>query len=397
MFEKLKQYFPILLLTAGHGAVDFYIGLLQVVAPGLAAYLGVPIGDLVLLVGMSILLNNIMQPLAGWIMGRRNISWMLWGAVFLSALPTLMGYATGYWSLAALVLLGAIGTGLYHPEGALSAHEASGDKAHLGVPQFMAGGAGVVAICTPLCIKISERYGFPALAWFAVPGIVVGFLFLFQYRHRKRTHPSLVIRPRSKRVTRIQAGTLAFWPLFGVGLGLGVGSGMFLSLLSSHFELLFGPESRSWSGWVLMVIGFAGSLCSFLWSTLAKKRGFYKISLITQLAAAPLFLLMANPSSPEMGFLIALPLSLVSPNAVYPVAVTMARNTAGLTQGLRTSIMMGGTSGLSSIAVMVAGALIGRGLPSRHLVLFIAFCSVVTVGLSLWQLLARPRVPESVE
>lgn len=395
MFERLKIYFPIFLLAAGHGAVDLYIGLLQVVTPGLSEYLGIPLGQLVLLVGVGTLVNNAMQPIAGYAMGKRNLSWVLWVAVLLSALPVFMGYVSGYWSLAFLILVGAVGTGLYHPEGAIASHEVSGDKAYLGVPLFMAGGAGVAAVGTPLCIWISERYGFPALALLGVPGLVIGLLFLFQYRHRKRTHPSLVMRPRSRRVTAVREGTMSYWPLLGVALCLGVGSGMFISLLASHYELVFGSESRVWSGWVLLVMGLAGSGISFLWSWLAHKHGFYKIALLTQLVACPLFALMAFPSSPTQGLLIAIPLGIVNPNAVYPVAVTMSRNAAGLTQGLRTSIMMGGTSGLASFAIMAAGALITRGLPSSWLVLFMSLCSLLAVILSAWQIVVLARAKKA--
>lgn len=385
---RARTYFPILLLTVGHGMVDLYIGLLQVVAPGLSKHLNIELGDLILLVGIGALLNNVVQPLAGYAMGRRNISWALWVAVALSGLPALMGFVSGYFSLAALILLGAVGTGLYHPEGALSAHEASGEKAYLGVPLFMAGGAAVTALGTPLSIWISETFGFPALAWLIVPGVVVGAVFLLQYRHRRRTHPSLVLRPRSKRMTRAVDGGMRYWPLLSVGVCFGLGNGLFMSILSSHYELVFGPGARDWSGWILMVMGIASGLLCFVYSTLSRRCGFYKVTLATQIIACPLFALLAYPSSPEKGLLIAIPLSLVNPNAVYPVAVTLARNAVGLTQGLRTSIMMGGTFGLSSILVMVSGTLLRREMPSSYLIFFIAGCSLVAALLSLWQVFA---------
>ncbi|MCC8189029.1 MAG: hypothetical protein LIP77_00120 [Planctomycetes bacterium] len=391
--EKLTRAFPILLLTVGHGAVDFYIGLLQVVAPGLAVYLGLPLGQLVFLMGAANLLNNLTQPLTGYLMGRRNLAWVLWGAVMLSALPAFMGFAGGIVSLSALVLAGAVGTGLYHPEGALSAHEASGDRAYLGVPLFMAGGAAIYAVGTPLSLWISEHRGFPALAWLALPGLIVGGVFLLRHRHLKHTHPSVVLRPRSRRLSRNQPGDLSFWPLLAVATCLMVGSGLFLAMLSSHYELLFGPGARAWSSWVLMVVGFGGSLCSFLWSALTRRFGFFPVALVTQVAACGCFLLLAVPSSPAMGFLFAMPLSLVYPNAVFPVAVTLARNTAGMTQGLRTSIIMGGTSGLSAIAVMAAGRLIDRGVPTASLMVFIALCSLAAAVLSAWQLLRRRPAP----
>lgn len=399
MLEKLRRNFPILLLAAGHGAVDFYLLLLAVVAPGLAIHLRIPLGDLVMLMGAGTLLNNAVQMLAGYVMGSRNLAWTLWFGVLVSGLSVFMGVVPGFYSLAAIILIGAVGTGLYHPEGALSAHDVSGDKAYLGVPLFMAGGACFTAIGTPLSIWIADTYGYPTLAWLIIPGLLVAATLFFRHQGAKQKHPSLVLRPRSRRITKIGQGVISFWPLLGVTICYGVLNGLFLSLLASHYELVFGPGARSWAGWILMIMGTAGSFCSFVWSALARKHGFYTIACLTQIIALPLLVFMAFPPSPALGFVIAIPLSLVSSMAVFPISVPLARNASGLTQGMRTGILMGGTAGLSSIAVMIAGALLRRGMPSSWLMLAIAACCLASILLSAQQLLAtrlrRPAAPQS--
>lgn len=386
MFAKLKPYLPIFLLTAGHGAVDSYFGLLQVLAPAVAATLGIPLGDIIMLMGITALINNLGQPLAGYVMGRRNLSWTLWFAVALSSVSVFMGYAGGIWSLAIITILGCIGTGLYHPEGVLATHDAAGDKAYLGIPLFMAGGAAIYAVATPLSIRITETYGLKALVWFLLPGLALAALFFLQYRKKRREHPSIIIRPRSKRVTQVHAGNINFWPLLAVGVCFCVGSGLFLSVLSSHYELLFGAGARHWSGWVLMVMGVGASLSSFMWSALSKRCGFYLLAFLTQLAAVPLFILMAQPATPEWGFLFAIPLSLVTPAAIHPVGVALSRNAAGSTQGMRTSLMVGGAYAVSALVIMAAGVLLRRGMPSSRIILFVAVCSLMALLLSGWQL-----------
>lgn len=387
MKKKLASLFPILLLTAGHGAVDSYLGLLQVLAPGLSGHLDIPLGDVVMLVGIGSFVSNVLQPFIGYIMGRWNLAWVLCVAVTLSILPAFMGFATGYWSLVCLIILGAVGTALYHPEGVLSAHDAAaGGKIYLGIPLFMAGGGGIYAIITPLSVRITESYGFYALAWLVVPGLVVAGLLFRAYRHRRKAHPSVVIRPRSKRMTKVQDGNISFWPLLAVGTCFCAGSGMFLSLLASHFELLFGPSARNWSGWTLMVLGIASALCSFMWSAVAKRYGFYKVALLTQALAFPLFLFMAYLPSPELGFLLAIPLSVVAPAAVHPTAVILSRNAAGSTQAMRSGLMVGATYAVASLVVIFAGVMLRHHISSSILFLFVAACSLVAVILSIWQL-----------
>lgn len=386
MLEKIRPYLPILLLTAGHGAVDFYIALLQVVAPGLSQFLGIPLGDLLILAGLAAIFSNIVQPVAGHIMAHRNLAWILWASVILSALPSLMGFASGYWTLFILIIAGSLGTGLYHPEGALAASDASGAHAHLGVPLFMSGGFAAIAAGTPLSIAISERFDFPALAWLGLPGLVIGLIFLLQYRHRRLTHPSLVLRPRSRRVTQAQEGAMSYWALLATAIFLMTGNGLFMGLLASHYEITFGSDSRVWAGWVLMVAGVVGSSCSFFWSMAARRYGFYRVVALTQFLVIPFFILMSYPPSAAWGFALAFPLGMVSPNSVYAVAVALSRNAAGLTQGLRTSLIIGGTSAMAGAAVMTSGLLLGRGVESSNLMLATAGCSLCALLLAVWRL-----------
>lgn len=391
MLTRLKPHFPILLLTAAHGAADSYLGILPVVAPGLAAYLDVPLGDVVMLVGIGSLLNNLVQPLAAWIMGHRNLAWSLWFAVLLSSVSVWMGWVPNFFWLCVVILAGAVGTGFFHPEAALSASDVTGEKAYLGIPLFMAGGGMIYAIVTPLSIRIAERFGYESIAWLALPGILVAALLYISYCHRRKEHPSVVIRPRSRRITKVSATTISFWPLLATGFCLAVGNGLFLAILSSHYELRFGADSRHWAGWTLMVLGILASLISFVWSSMGRKHGFYKVALLTQAAAFPLFLMMAWTSSPEWGFAIAFPLGLVTPATIHPMAVGMARNAAGSTQMLRTALMMGATYGLSAVATMIAGVLLRNDTPSSRIILFVACCSLGAVLLSTWQLLARRK------
>lgn len=385
MRKTIAALLPILLLTVGHGAVDSYLGLLQVLAPGLSSHLNIPLGDLVMLVGLAAFVANAVQPFIGHIMGKINIAWALGFSVALSSLPVVMGIVPGYWSLVGLVLFGAIGNALYHPEAVLSAHDAAGSKAYLGVPMFMAGGGGICAAVAPLAVWISETFGFTAILWLGLPGLVIAALLFRSYRRLKSQHPSMVIRPRSKRITKIQPGNVSFWPLLATGICLCVGSGLFLSILTSHFELVFGPTARNLAGWAMMIFGVAGALCSFLWSAASQRYGFYTVALATQAVAFPLFVLIAFIPSPVVAVLVSIPLGLVAPASVHPMAVALSRNAAGSTQAMRSSLMIGGTYGVAALTTMGAGVLLRNHVASTHLILFVAGCSFVAAALSFWQ------------
>lgn len=391
MRKKLAALGPILLLTCGHGAVDSYVGLLAALAPGVANLMNVPIGNVVMLVGVAALITNLSQPFAGKFMERQNVSWALWLTVLVSALPLFMGFVPNFTWLCVIVILGAFGTGFYHPEGVLSAHDATGDNAYLGIPLFMAGGVAIYSAVIPLSIWMTENLGFKSLAWLAIPGVLVALLFLSSYRRRRREHPSVVLRPRSRRVTTVQAGRLSFWPILAIGMCFCVGHGLLISIISTHYELTFGEHARYDAGYVLMVLGVVTSAASFGWSWLAKRHGFFPLALATQIVATPLLVLLARAPTPGLGVALTVPLALVAPAALHPVGIVLARDASGLSQSMRASLMLGGTYGASAVATMIAGVLVDRGLGSDRLVLFCAFCSFAAAIVAAWQVMRHGK------
>ena len=367
------------------------MNMIQALAPAVAIYLDLPLGQIITLIGVGGLSCNLFQPVVGWVMGKRNLSWSMWVACSLAVLPIFMGWATGIWSLAFLIVLGALGTGMFHPEGVLCAHDASGKRAYLGVPFFLAFGFVFSSIAAPVGINWVNTFGFRALAILAIPGLVLGVLQYSWYRKKCREHPSVVIRPRSLRMTKRITGHMSFWPLMAIAICYGTSSGLFLAILTSHYELTFGPDSRFWAGWVLLIMGGFGSLFSFLWSHLTRNGGYYLLVLLTQLGASGLFVWMAHASSPLAGFLIAIPLSMISPNSVYPVAVSLARNSSGATQAIRAGLMVGGTWGVAGIIIMIAGVLVNRGVSTSSLILFSAGTALAASLLAGAQLI-RDRI-----
>lgn len=388
----LRTWFAVVALAGAHGAVDFYVTLLQALAPGMALRLGVPLGKVVVLVGVVQMVCNGIQPVVGWLMGMRNLSWILWAGSALSIAPCFMGWVDGYWALVVLVVVGALGTGIFHPEGVLSAHDSSGNLAYLGVPLFMAGGYFFSAASAPAAIHWVDWFDFPALAWLTLPGLVFAAGLLLIHRRKRRQHPSLVIRPRSRRQTRMETGRFSAWVLLALAAFCNCATALFMAILTSHYELVYGPEARAWAGWVLLVIGGGGVLASFFWGRLCRGGNYYLVVFLTQLGSAPLFALLAYASSPRIAFLISLPLSVISPGAVYPAAVTLIRNAAGLTQSLRVGLIVGGTWGTAGLVVMVAGHLLDRGVDSSHLIVVSACCCLIaSLYAGLQALITRRR------
>ncbi len=392
--KTLRALFPVIVLAAAHGGVDFFGAILQALAPVVSQHIDVQPGRVVALVGIVGLVTNGIQPLVGLVMGKRNMAWLLWVAMLLSMLPAFMGFIDSYWLLVILVLGGSLGTGSYHPEGLLSAHDSSGEHAHLGIPFFMAGGYFFSAAAAPIAIHWVGWFGLKSLVWFVLPGLLLALLLYMNLKQKRAKHPSIVMRPRSQRRTKHIPGGLSVWPLLTVAVFCNIATALFLAIITSHYELTYGSEARTWAGWVMLTIGGAGCIASFFWGYICRRKGYYLAVLLTQLAAAPLFMLLARAESPIAGFWFAIPLSVISPGAVYPVAVTLTRNASGLTQSLRAGLIVGGTWGLAAIVVMIAGILLDMGVPSWKLVSISGFSCLAAAAVAAVQLL-RKRVKVS--
>lgn len=386
MLKRIRNNLPILALTLSHGTVDFYPALLPALTPALASYLSIPIGDVVTLVGIVGLINNAVQPLVGHVMNKRNLGYVMWFGMLLSVLPAFMGFATGYVSLFLLAIVGALGTGIFHPEGLLSAHDVSQGKTYVNIPLFMAGGSCLNAIAALIAIQWVKWFGFPAMSLLAIPGVIMAAAMFKQYSRKKKAHPSVVRRPRAKSAIDQEESKFMFWPLMASTTCFGIGTGLFFSMLTTHYELIFGPDSLIWAGAIMTIVGIGAAGASFLWGYLAKKHGFYRTILFTQIVAIPLYFLLIFPGSPQIGLLVSLPLSIFNSGAVFPVAVVLVRGAKGLNPSLRAGMLIGGTWGTSAIIVMLAGVLLRHGVTSSAIMSITAWSSLVAVAIAVWQL-----------
>jgi FSR family fosmidomycin resistance protein-like MFS transporter len=303
-----------------------------------------------------------------------------------------MGLTHSFGIVAVLVILGAVGTGIFHPEGVVSLHQAAGRQAHFLVPFFMACGFFFSAAAAPVSIYWVENLGFPSLYWLALPGLVLALLLFLHRRRDRRDHPGTAHQRHSQRRVGVSSAQPSFWPLLATAGALNIATALFMALLTSHYEIHFGSASHRTAGWMLLLMGGLASLVSFFWGHLTRQdrfRRFYLLVLASQLLATPLFFWLPHAATPTTGLVICIALSLIAPGAIYPVSVTLSRDTSGLTHSLRAALMIGGTWGTAALVVTLSGILLEAGVDTRQLLSGSAFFTLVAALIALWQVLAR--------
>jgi len=131
----------LLTATAAHFLNDFHVAFLAPLLPLVVVKFNLSLALAGLLATVLTTSAALSQPVFGIVADRlrRRIFVMLGPALTVLAMG-LMGLAPTYASLLALLLIAGTGTASFHPQGASTAGEASGDRRGTGLSLFVAGG-----------------------------------------------------------------------------------------------------------------------------------------------------------------------------------------------------------------------------------------------------------------
>ena len=161
------------LITMGfaHGASDFYSGMVPLLiftivsAHRLSPLYQGAIGFL------WYFTSSIVQPVFGAYSDRAGRWWFLPAAVALTVTAvSLIGLSSGIAVLAALVVLGGLGSAVMHPEAGKYAALLSGDRKSGGISIFQIGGAAGYAFGPVVISLLLQHDGNAGSAWMLIPG-----------------------------------------------------------------------------------------------------------------------------------------------------------------------------------------------------------------------------------
>ena len=109
-------------LSLGHAINDSYAYVLQTLLPAIIPALGLTLGMAGSLVSLYTLTSSLIQPAVGYVADRTALRWPAWAGVALSSVAAgLLGFAPNYWVLVGLLILGGVGTAIFHPVSAAMA------------------------------------------------------------------------------------------------------------------------------------------------------------------------------------------------------------------------------------------------------------------------------------
>lgn len=158
-------------VAVAHGMNDAYASFLPPLLPRIMGELGLSVALAATLITTFSVSQSLLQPAAGYVADRVGprafvVAGPLMSGVFLS----LLGVAPNLAGLLALLVLGGLGSAVFHPPGAsFAARIREGRGSGLRFSVFSFGGAVGFALGPLIAVGIVSRLGLPGLAWAMVP------------------------------------------------------------------------------------------------------------------------------------------------------------------------------------------------------------------------------------
>ena len=376
----------LVVLTLAHFFVDMSGGFLMPLIPVLRKHVGTELWVMTVLTGVCGVLVNGIQPLVGMITPLlRRPMFLLAGPVLAMAMA-LIGTTHSFWLVFLFAVVGKIGIGAFHPDALMAAHAISGSKEHLVIPVFLSGGYFGWSFGALISTQWQHCFGFRGFWLLGAPGLLFVAAFVLTGLHKEE------IKQRGHAVNGDPgARGTNFALLFSLASVMITAIVVLFTFLNVELDVRFGKDGVTWGGRALAVLGLSSVFGSYFWGYMSKRVSPMLLVAVGQFMAAGVYPVLIGAGSPERLVVLSLPAGLCMGMAFFPVIVTVARRSRGLTPALRAGLIIGGTWGVASVAAMVCGYLTRHGVAVRSILRAMEWPILASAVMALLIYLAERR------
>ncbi|MEO6724072.1 MAG: MFS transporter [Blastocatellia bacterium] len=396
MDKKAKT--TIALLSTAHAVLDSYSSFLFQLLPLMTVRLGLRPAHAGLLTPMLMISSSLMQPVYGMISDRYlKRSMAVFGPLVAAIFLSLLGTATSLPMLMLFVVLGGVGVGAFHPQGAaLVSRVASTDEAgkHQGMVMSVFSSSGTVGYALgPILIAAAISMFGLEHSWYTMGWGVAMWALMYFYC------PPLERVERAANSPRLKDALRAVWqPLTLLYFAVVLRSAVSVSVQTFlPFALQRGGLTDNERSWVLAGFILFGGIGGFFGGTLADRFGGRRITMAAMLMATPL--LVAAFSVHGLPSYLLLMAGGTMLNLPIPVSVVMAQRLVPGGASTVSALMMGFAWGAGAMLAPLIGLLSDRigFFPALFAVSFLPLIS----GALLWrypkdEIVARPHGREAI-
>lgn len=341
------------LVSVGHFGIDISTNLTPMMFPFFVVMYDLDYTRVGLLSTMFSATSSLSQPFFGYLadkFGGRLLAplGILWTACFMAT----VGFIPDYTTLLVVMLLGGLGSGAFHPQGAMNAAMIGGERKGSAVSVFMLGGNAGYAVGPVIGAALLSAYGLKGITLLLVPGVLMA-LFLYRAMAAVESHRQSVVTRSSAQgkakpiavvaiVSLILIIMLRSWTMSGLNA--------FLALF--YQEKGISIETASQVLFIALISLAIGSLLGGFLSDVVGRRRVTFFALLGQAVFAFLFLQVTPPYSAA----VAVPLGLLT-GAAWAITIVMAQDMMPRNQGMASGLTLGLAFVTSAVGVAITGSL----------------------------------------
>lgn len=355
--QKKTKKLPLIWLCGAHFVNDVYTGVLNPIMPFIAAKIGISMAIATVVLTISHIFSSLLQPFFGFFAD--NIvkrSFIFWGLILSSIFIPLSPIANNVYSLVLFIIVGSIGSSLFHPQAlGFASRFAQMEQLDAGKAMGIFIAMGTLGYsCGPIISSsITQFLGMNKMFLMSVIGIawaLLMFKFVPKLSLTETVKEKIDFKSAFKNILTNQKLNI-----------LNVIAMLKTMIMSSCFILL--PflwknmgHTPFYIGMALFAFIFAGGIGSLISSNIERKIGTANVFYISMISTLPLMFLfiLTYKSHPIMSLVIFVIMGFVTMMAT-PVVMLMAQNVLPQYKSIISGFINGFSWGIVAIVMSMLG------------------------------------------
>ena len=341
----------LLTLMLGHFTVDSYVGVIPVLYPLLIGRFRLSLATVGLVSLAYSGMAAISQPLFGIIADRFGTRFTGLALAWTAMTFAIVGFVNSFPLLLALALASGLGSGAFHPLGALDVRGLLPTwRRSLGMSVYVTAGTVGVAAGPLIGILLFGAFGIHGTGWLVVPGVATGGYLLWRMRDQARVAAASV---GHKAATAPAAPLLALVAVIAVMMSRSWTTFAFQAFTPTWYrELGYGPAFYGPLATTLVLASAVGTVgCG----SLADRYGRRTVIIVTLLLTVPAVLLYTLYPGP-WAFVTAVLIGFLAASTA-PLLLLMAQQLMSSRAGLASGLVMGLGFVTGAVGVPINGAI----------------------------------------
>lgn len=344
---------PLMTLMLGHATVDMYVGLLPVLYPLLTDRFDLDLATVGLVSLAYTGVASLSQPFFGWVADGYGTRFTGLALVWTALTFATIGFAPSFEILVVLAALAGLGSGAFHPLGAVNASAVIPEgQRNTAMSVYVTGGTLGVSVGPLVGAVLFSVFGVRGTALMVLPGLSIALWLLVEMRTIALRRPD-----RSARAARGATGAPLPWGVLTVIVGV-----MMLRMWTIFGIQAFIPTwykelgySASFYGPLATTILLASAVGAIGSGTLADRLGRRTVILVSLVLSVPVILLFSTFTGP-IAFVTGALIGLLAAST-GPLLLVMAQQLMHGRAGMASGVILGLGFVTGAVGVPVIGAL----------------------------------------